>query len=216
MMKAHLDPRTVNSRKVLAGLKFIGAPFELVRLDFLAGGHQQPDYVNLNPNAQLPTLTDGDFVLWESNAILQYAADKVGNESVYPSGLEARANINRWLFWEATKWLDACYPYMAENCVKRLMGEQPDQAILDAHTPTFHKQAAILDELLSDREWIAGDTPTIADIAMAAPIHVHEEAQPPLDEHKHLKRWLLEGVETLPCWEETHIGPGFTVTADAA
>ena len=54
-------------------------------------------YVALNPMASLPALKDGDFVLWESNAILQYAADKYRKTEFYPTDLQRRADINRWL-----------------------------------------------------------------------------------------------------------------------
>jgi glutathione S-transferase len=78
-MKLYCDPVTVNCRKVLAGLDLIGAEFEKVHVDYFTGEHRAEGYRELNPNAALPTLVDGDFVLWESNAILAYVADKLGN-----------------------------------------------------------------------------------------------------------------------------------------
>ena len=83
-MKLYYDPITVNCRKVIAGCKLIGAPYEEVKVDYFAGGHKEPAYTAINPNASIPALVDGDFVLWESNAILQYAADKHGPTSAYP------------------------------------------------------------------------------------------------------------------------------------
>lgn len=78
-MKLYCDPITVNCRKVLAGLDLIGADFEKVHVDYFTGEQRSEDYRKLNPNAALPALVDGDFVLWESNAILAYVADKAGN-----------------------------------------------------------------------------------------------------------------------------------------
>ncbi|MGD2008654.1 MAG: glutathione S-transferase N-terminal domain-containing protein, partial [Cellvibrionales bacterium] len=75
-MKVFADPITVNSRKVLAGLQFLEVDYELQTVSYLAGEHAQAPYTTINPNASLPAIQDGDFVLWESNAILQYAADK--------------------------------------------------------------------------------------------------------------------------------------------
>lgn len=88
---------TVNCRKVLAGLAFLDLPFERVHVDYFKSEQKAPEYLALNPNASLPTLVDGDFVLWESNGILQYAADRWGCEQAYPKDLQARADINRWL-----------------------------------------------------------------------------------------------------------------------
>jgi glutathione S-transferase len=211
-MKVYADPITVNCRKVLAGLDLIGAPFERVHVDYFGGQQTDPAYTAINPNAALPALVDGDMVLWESNAILLYAADKVGNDSVYPRDLKARADINRWLLWEASSWFPSCYVFLVENCVKPLLGGAPDPAVLDAQATQFHKLAGILDARLAGRRWIAGDGPTIADIAVAAPMHLHAWSRLPLADHPNLKRWMTESVESLPSWGKTWIGEGFTTT----
>ena len=75
-MKLYYDPVTVNCRKVLAGLDLIGAAFNEEKVDYFGGGHTSPEYTAINPNQSLPTLVDDGFTVWESNAILQYAADK--------------------------------------------------------------------------------------------------------------------------------------------
>jgi glutathione S-transferase len=75
-MKLYYDPITVNCRKVAAGFNLMNVRFEKSHVDYLGGGHKTPEYLDINPNASLPTLVDGDFKLWESNAILQYAAEK--------------------------------------------------------------------------------------------------------------------------------------------
>ena len=189
----------------------MGVPYELVHTDSFTAQQKSPAYLAINPNASLPAMVDGDFVLWESNAILQYAADKVGNEAAYPRDLKARADINRWLLWESSSWFPSAYVYLVEHCVKPLFSQQPDAAVLAAQDVTFHKLAGILDARLAGNPWIAGAKPTIADIAIAAPMHLHSLQKLPLDDHPNLRRWMTERVERLPCWERTYIGPGFTV-----
>ena len=215
-MKIYADPITVNCRKVLAGLDLIGAPFELNHVDYFKAEQKEPAYLAINPNAALPAMTDGDFVLWESNAILQYAADKVGNEAAYPRDLKTRADINRWLLWESSSWFPSCYVFLVENCVKPLLGSQPDPALLDAQAAQFHKLAGIVDARLAGRDWIAGKGPTIADIALAAPMHLHGWQQLPLGDHPNLKRWMTRNIENLPCWKKTMIYEGFATTKPAA
>jgi glutathione S-transferase len=209
MMKIHADPITVNSRKVIAGLQLIGAPYELVHVDYFKGEQKGAEYTAINPNASVPAMVDGDFVLWESNAILQYAAEKSGNAAVYPSGSQARADVNRWLLWESSSWFPSCYVYLVENCVKPLLGGAPDPAVLEAQQPQFHKLAGILDARLARSRWLCADHPTIADIAVAAPMHLHGWAKLPLSEHPHLVRWMTEEVEALPCWQTTTVYEGF-------
>ncbi len=214
-MEILADPITVNSRKVLAGLKLIGADFAFTKVDYFKGEQAGPDFMAINPNAALPALRDGDFVLWESNAILQYAADKVGNTDAYPTDLKTRADVNRWLLWECSAWFPGCYVYLVENCVKPLLGDSTDQAALDGAAPNFHKLASILDARLGENAYLCGDHPTIADVAIAAPMHLHAWQKLPLSEHGNLARWMTERIESMPWWKETHVGEGFTVSEAA-
>jgi glutathione S-transferase len=211
-MLIYADPITVNCRKVLAGMAFLNAPFRRVHVDYFKGEHKEPAYLAINPNASVPSLMDGKFVLWESNAILQYVADKLGRDGAYPKDLQIRADINRWLLWESSSWFPNCYAFLVEHCVKPLLGSTADQAVLDPQTVQFNKLAAILNDRLAKSEWVCGSQPTIADIALAAPMHLHQHQQLPLAGFPHLRRWLTERVEKLPSWHSTYVGPGFTLT----
>lgn len=210
-MELLLDPRTVNSRKVLAGLKLIGADYTIKKFDYFEAEQKSPEFVSVNPNAAFPALKDGDFILWESNAILQYAADKVGNTNAYPTDLKTRADINRWLLWESSSWFGSCYVYLVENCVKPLLGAATDESILSNEEENFHKLAAILDSRLAENTFISGEMPTIADVAIAAPMHLHAWAKLPLSNHPNLVRWMTENVEIQDWWKDTHVGEGFAL-----
>ena len=203
MLKVHLDPCTVNCRKVLAGLDLMGVPYEQVHVDYFTGAHKQPAFLALNPNGALPCATDGDFVLPESNAILQYAADVCGAKQYYPHDPKQRADINRWLLWEAATWFPSCYVYLVEYVVKPLLKAEPDETVIAKEAPNWHRLAGILDARLAKSKWLTGDGVTIADIAVAAPMHLHANQRLPLAEHPNLRRWMTEGIEALPCWQRT-------------
>lgn len=210
-MQIYADPITVNCRKVLAGLDLMEVPYELVHVDYFKAEQKTAEYAAINPNASLPAMKDGDFVLWESNAILQYAADKHSASAHYPQDLKTRADIHRWLLWESSSWFPSCYVFLVENCVKPLLGSTPDQSVLDAQLQTFHKLAGILDTRLKTHQWVAGTSqPSIADIALASPMHLHGWQQLPLANHPNIRRWMFEGIESLPCWEKSWVGEGFT------
>ena len=212
-MKIYADPISVNCRKVIAGLKLMGVEFELENVDYFQGQHKSAEYLAINPNGSMPSMVDGGFTLWESNAILQYVADKHGKNEFYPTDLKRRADVNRWLLWESSSWFPCCYIYLVENVVQPLMDSEPDTAVLAEQDETFHLLAGILDERLSASDWLCGSTPTIADIAVASPMHLYGPQSGlqklPLDDHPNLYRWMTENVEKLPCWEETHVGPNF-------
>ena len=204
MLKVYLDPCTVNCRKVLAGLDLMGAPYQRVHVDYFTGGHKQPEYLAINPNAALPAAVDGDFLLPESNAILLYAADVNGADEYYPKDPKQRADIHRWMLWEAATWFPSCYVYLVEYVVKPLLKAQPDEAIIAKEAPNWHKLAGILDARLAKSRWLVGDRVTVADIAVAAPMHLHTQQRLPLTDHPNLQRWMTEGVEHLPAWQGTH------------
>ena len=211
-MKIHADPITINCRKVIAGLKLMHAPYELAYVNYFEGEQKSDAYLKINPNSSMPALTEGDLVLWESNAILAYAADKIGADAFYPKDAKKRADINRWMFWESASWFGACYTYLVENCIKPLLGGETDKAIVASNEVQWHKLASILDARLATSKFVCGPTPTIADISLAAPMHLHGWQKLPLDAHPSIKRWLLQDIEGLACWKETYVGEGFKLT----
>jgi len=178
MLQVYLDPCTVNSRKVLAGLELVGMPYELRHVDYFTGAHKKPEFLAINANGAVPAVVDGDFALSESNAILQYSADLIGSEKHYPKDLKQRADINRWLLWEASTWFPSCYTYLVEYVVKPLLNTAPDEGVIEKEAPNWHRLAGLLDARLAKSKWLAGDTVTIADIAVAAPMHVHKAQRP--------------------------------------
>ena len=92
---------------------------------------------------------------------------------------DIRTDINRWLLWEVSAWFGACYVYLVENCVKPVLDASPDPKILEDQDPKFHKLAGILDSRLAQNEWIAGNSPTIADIAYSDPMYLNGWQKPP-------------------------------------
>jgi len=125
--------------------------------------------------------------------------------------LKTRADINRWLLWEASAWFPSCYLHLVENCVKPMLGDKTDVAAIEAEAENFHKLAGILDSRLATSQFICGTNPTIADVAVAAPMHLHNWQKLPLEPHKNIQRWITQDIETQPWWKATHVGEGFAL-----
>jgi glutathione S-transferase len=206
-MKLYADPRTINCRKVLAGFDLMNIEYELVTIDYVALAHKTAEFLTINPNGELPVLVDGDLLLSESNAILQYAAEVKGAYECYPRDLKTRADIHRWHLWEATKWYVSCYVYLTENVIKPLNNQEPDLALIESAAPNWHRLADIADQRLADQRWFCGKSLTIADIAVAAPMHLHRWQRLPLHSHPNLLRWMVERIEQLPCWKHSDPAP---------
>ncbi len=86
--------------------------------------------------------------------------------------------------------------------MKPLLKTTPDESVIEAQAPKWHHLAGILDAQLKKTKWLVGDSVTIADIAVAAPMHLWKAQKLPLLQHPHLKSWMEE-VEKLECWKKT-------------
>lgn len=201
VLDIYLDPCTINSRKVLSGLDMMGTKYDFHHIDYFKGEHKGEEFMKINPHATVPAARDGDLSLTESNSILMYAADLDGENKAYPKDLKARADCNRWLLWEASVWFQTNYVYVVEYVVKPLLGAQPDESIIEKEAPKWHKAAGILDARLAKNKFILGNDPSIADIAIAAPMHMPEASRLPLDQHKNLSRWYKD-IQQIPAWSK--------------
>jgi glutathione S-transferase len=204
------SPRTWKVRAVAAQL---GIPLEYQPLDAFKGENRTPQYLALNPAGRMPTLVDGDFVLWESDAILQYLASKTPN-TLWPDDARTRADIMRWQNWQSAHWgSDACVPLTFQNLVKGIFGlGGPDAAVVAKATEAFNKEAAVLDQHLAKRGWLVGSGPTLADFTVGSYLFYANEAKLPVAAYKNVTRWF-ERLSTLPCWAETAPPPRPAVAA---
>ncbi len=202
-MRLHHHPLSSNSRRAVVTAKELGADVELVLVDLPKGEQRSPAYLKLNPNGRVPTLEDGDFVLWESHAIMQYLADKTPGQKIYPTDVRARADVNRWMFWTAHHWAPAVGVLGFERTVKKFRGLEPDPREEERGEKLVAECARVLDEHLAGKKWLAQDRLTLADISVAAPLIGLERARLPVmrgEEHPNIRAWFSRMTE-LPSWK---------------
>src|SRR5215510_7395231 len=88
-----------NVQKVISLLEEIGASYQREDYGRQFNNTQDAAYLKLNPNGKVPTLVDGDTVIWESHTILRYLASKLGKSDLYPTDLAKRTDVERWMDW---------------------------------------------------------------------------------------------------------------------
>lgn len=202
-MKLYDSPFSSNAFKVRFAAHHLGIEPELVNIDLAKREQRNPEYLAVNPNGKVPALVDGDFVLSESQAIMAYLADKTSGQTIYPTDLRARAEVNQWMFWSANHWGPAISQINWERMVKKFLGMgEPDAAVVAKAEAMFHDFAKVLDAHLEKREWLAGKGVTIADIAVACPLMVAVPAQLPLEPYANIRAWFAR-VQELPSWKAT-------------
>ncbi len=189
----------------------LGIPFEFELVDLTKGQSHTPDYLALNPTGRTPTLIDGDFTVWESTAIMQYLASRKPN-TLWPDDARARADIMRWQSWGLAHFgKEACEPLLFQRIVKQIVKlGPPDETIVAKGLECFNREAAMLDAHLATQPYLVGNTVTLADFSVAAPLFYAERAGLPLASYPNVKDWFAR-VSALPCWKETM--PQFTAVA---
>jgi glutathione S-transferase len=193
--------------KVLALAQHMGLEHQTCIVDLTKGEQNLPGFAALNPNKRMPVLEDGDFVLWESNAILQYLASKKPDSGLLPLDARQRALVTQWQCWDLAHWDPACATLVFERVVKKVfsMGE-PDASEIAKGEERFHRCAEVLDAHLRGRNYIVGNALTVADFSVGAPLNVAVPAQLPLAKYAEIKRWHA-GLCELPAWKKTMAPP---------
>jgi glutathione S-transferase len=188
-MKLHDFAFSPNCRKVRAVAYELGVRFECVHIDLVKGESRTPAFLAINPNGRVPVLVDGDFVLWESTAILRYLAAKNGG-SLLPSSVRGQAEVDRWLSWQLAHLGPAMSKVAYERIVKKLTGQGlPDEAAIAAGTSEFVKLTDLLDVALEGREYLAG-TLSLADFALASHYSLASTCGLDLAPHARVNAWL--------------------------
>jgi len=132
-------------------------------------GNHTPEYLAMNPNGLVPTIRDGDLVIWESNTIMRYLASRYGGAALYPQALGPRSEVDRWLDWQLSTLAPAIFPVFW-GLIRTPAGERDNAAIAVA-TIRLTEVWQLLDHELSRRDYAAGDQLTLADIALGSSIH---------------------------------------------
>ena len=197
-------PPSPRAFKAIAVANHLGLDVTVRALDFSTGEHKSPEYAALNPNMLMPTLRDGDYVLWEANAIMQYLAGRKPQSGLLPTDERGRLEVTRWQFWDLAHWDPAVAILLFENFVKPVLlaAGEPDAALVAKGTEMFHRAAGVLDGQLKGRRHVTGEALTLADFALGAPLNYAAQARFPLESYGEIRRWHAS-LMALPAWQQT-------------
>src|SRR5256886_6807129 len=203
-IELYVFPPSPRAFKVIAVANHLGIDATLRIIDLVKGGQRTSEYAALNPNMRMPTLKDGDYVLWESGAIAKYLAGKNPEAGLLPTDDRGRLDVTRWQFWDTAHWDPACAVFIFENLVKPniLKSGEPDQAAIAKGTEPFHRAAKVLDDQLRGRKFVTGERLTLADFSLGASLNLAEKARYPIESYGEIKRWYGT-LRALPAWQQT-------------
>jgi glutathione S-transferase len=190
MIKFYRFALSGHSHRVELFLSLLGLPFEPIDVDLLGGEQRGTAFLALNRFGQVPVIQDGDVTLADANAILVYLAARHGAEHWAPRDPAKAAQVQRWLSVAAGQV--AYGPCAARLVTVFKMSFDADEVIARAHA-----LFAVMEDELAERPFLAGDEPTIADIANHTYIAHAPEGNVSLDPYPNLRAWLAR-VEALP------------------
>lgn len=170
MLKIWGRVNSVNVKKVLWCVGELELPFERIDAGMEHGVVGTLDYQAMNPNARVPTIDDGGFVLWESNAIVRYLSLKYGLGTLCPEDPAQRADSDRWMDWSSAH-LAGTFREVFWGMV-RTAPEKRDLAFIEKNRLATAKSLDIVDRLLGKRAFVAGDRLTMGDIPLGCYVHL--------------------------------------------
>lgn len=160
-MKLYDHPLSGNCYKVRLALHQLGVEYERVYVDIFGGEQHTPEHEDMNPNKKIPVLVDGDFTMWESNAILLYLGKKYSPNSLFPEDPRTFGAVAQWLLFGKTM-VDPNLA-LARFYMRFAEPEQRDESELKRLHEQGGKALRVLDKHLSQNEFLAGSY-SVADI----------------------------------------------------
>ena len=194
---------TPNGHKLTIYLEETGIPYKVIPVDIGTGAQFEPDFLAIAPNNRIPAIVDHDPVgggepisVFESGAILEYLADKVGE--FLPRDQRGRIETLQWLYWQ----MGNLGPMCGQNHHFVTYAPERIPYAMDRYVNETNRLYGVLDRRLADRGYVAGDY-SIADMAIYPWIVPHERQRQDLNDFPHLKRWFEE-IQSRPAVEAAY------------
>ena len=185
-----------NPMKVALLLEELGLPYEAIPVDTRKGEQHTAAFKAVNPNAKVPAIDDDGVVMFDSNAILLWLADKHARFVPTDRASSERAEILSWLMFIAS----GIGPYSGQAVHFRVAAPEPKEYALNRYDFEADRHWKILDERLSTRPWLVGDSYGIVDMAFwgwARLLPFVMGDQQAFDRYPHVKR-LLDEINARP------------------
>ncbi|TPP05372.1 glutathione S-transferase family protein [Rhizobium glycinendophyticum] len=189
-MKLYYHPLSGHAHRARLFLSLLDLPHDLIEVDLASGAHKKPEFLRLNPFGQVPVLDDDGVIVTDSNAILVYLAKKAGRTEWLPEDAVVAAAIQRWLSVAAG---EIAYGPAAARLITVFGAKfNPEEVIGRAHTLLGR-----LESHLSQHDWLVGNGPTIADVAIYSYVARAPEGNVDLAAYPAVNRFLRR-IEALP------------------
>ncbi|KAE8741840.1 hypothetical protein FOCC_FOCC012626 [Frankliniella occidentalis] len=184
-------------RAVMLACKALGINYEFKKVSVMNGDHKKPEFIKINPLHTIPTVQDGDFIIYDSHAIVTYLADKVSSDSWYPKDIKKRAIVTQRLHFDNSV-LFTRLRHLLEPLAGGATAYDPERTMKLVEALEF------LARLIQEGGWLTGDKPTIADVCAAANVSSILAVLPPADVPEKVAVWFKKCEKELPEFQTTN------------
>ncbi len=193
-MKLYDHPLSGNCYKARLLLSHLGLDYEKVRVELFEGEHKTESFTSLNPNQKIPVLIDGEFTIWESNAVAIYIAKKYSPNAFFSDTPEEFGRIMQWSIFGKTS-ID---PYLAvSRYYLKFLGEGNfDQTQLESHQQQGKQSLSIMEDHLANNDFLAGRY-SVADMCCYPYILLANEGGIDISEFSNVEKWCRR-IENQP------------------
>lgn len=192
-----------NCRSVSATAAHLNIDLDVQQLNPMEGQLSSNEFRAVNPNQMAPALEDGGFKLWESRAISQFLCDKTPGQTLWPKEAQQRADVGRWMYWNACHLGRATGTMAYEKIMKpQFMKMDPDKSQVEWAQKQFDKHAPVLNAQLESTPWIAGTEMTLADFDIGAHLQWAEASGLSLKDYTYIQKWQ-ENLNKTEAWSKT-------------
>jgi glutathione S-transferase len=198
-MKLYGHPWSNAARRVQMLCEECDIPYAYQLVDLMKGEQYTPTFLALNPNSKVPVMDDDGFVLWESQAIMRYLADKHKAVDWYPTEPKTRARIEQWLDWNQTRLGQEAGKIMYNT---HFAGDKRNDKAIEDAKKWLEKILPVLDDELKQHSYLGDDQPNLADIAVATNMAYLDMCQYDLKPYPAVARWY-DSMKKRPSFAKT-------------
>jgi glutathione S-transferase len=193
-----------NSSRAMLALEELGVAYEPRLVDPRKGETRSASYLAINPMGKVPAFVDGNVMLWESNAISWYIAEKYPEAGLLPGTIAGRASVQRWLFFQAAHVSPACRAIFRNNhpTVRAFWNAPQNPQEATGGERELARYLPVLEAVLAPRSFLEGE-PTLADLAYVPHFTTVEETGFQFSAYPAVAAWLKR-LQARPAWERTY------------
>ncbi|XP_034112501.1 glutathione S-transferase 1-1-like [Drosophila albomicans] len=198
-MDLYYSPYSPTTGAIIMITAAFGLEFNKIQVNLAAKENLTPEFLKLNPQHTIPTIVDNGFALWETRAIITYLVEKYGkDDSLYPKDPQKRAVVNQRLYFD----LGTLFKALAEYYYPQFQNQPGDPQLFKKVEEALN----FLDKFLEGKQYLAGDSFTVADIVSLSTISSFQALGLDISNHDNVVNWYENAGNVAPAWNEVEEG----------